>query len=154
MIDPKVQSLMKENGLGTFAVPLNGHEKIGEYLERAWQERESTKKHIQELHPSVRLQAEKNAEIAVQLLNIPVHMPKIEDVFEFVFERFEQMQVMDERTLEIKASLHETQAKADMLLFENIMLKTRLQEMENSRGWKALELFRGIYRKVTGFRKK
>ena len=152
--DPKVQSLMNENGLGAFVLSLNDYKQFGEYLERAWQERESTKEHIQSILPSIRLQAEKNAEIAIQLLDIPVRAPKIEDAFEFVFERLEQMQLMDEETLEIKASLHAAQAKTDMLSLENTMLKTRLQEMENSRGWKALERLRGMYRKLTGFHKK
>jgi polysaccharide pyruvyl transferase CsaB len=152
--DPKVQSLMNENGLGAFVLSLNDHEQFGEYLGRAWQEREFTKKHIQSILPSIRLKAERNAEIAIQLLNTPGHMPKIEEVFEFVLERLEQMQGMDEETLEIKASLHAAQEKTDMLSLENTMLKTRLQEMENSRGWKALERLRGIYRKITGFYKK
>lgn len=109
---------------------------------------------MQAIHPALRLQAEKNAEIAVQLLNTPAQAPKNEEVLEFAFERLEQMQVMDEETLEIKASLHDARVKMDILLLENKSLKTRLQEMENSRGWKALERIRIIYRKVTGlFRK-
>jgi len=35
-----------------------------------------------------------------------VGAPKIEDVFELVFERLEQMQLMDEETQEMKANLH------------------------------------------------
>ena len=152
--DPKVQSMMEENDLGAFVLSLKEHEQFGEYLERAWRIRESTKKHIQSILPSLRLRAGMNAEIAIQLLNIPGHAPKVDEVFEFVLERFRQMQAMDEETLKIKADLHDVQTKIDMLSLENTMLKTRLQEMENSRGWKALERLRGIYRKVTGFHKK
>jgi len=152
--DPKVQSLMKENGLEAFVLSLNDHDQMGEYLGRAWRERESTTKHIQSILPSMRIQAEKNAEIAIQLLNIPGRAPQVEEVFEFVLERFEQMQAMDEETLEIKTSFNAAHAQTDKLSLENTLLKTRLQEMENSRGWKALESIRGIYRKVTGFYKK
>ncbi|MBK8822580.1 MAG: polysaccharide pyruvyl transferase family protein [Anaerolineales bacterium] len=40
--DPKVQSMMEENALDAFVLPLNEHERFGESLERA-QEREVTK---------------------------------------------------------------------------------------------------------------
>jgi len=148
--DPKVQSLMDENGLGNFVLSLNDHDQFEKYLERAWQERESTKTHIQSILPSKRLLAEKNAEIAVQLLNIPVRIPDNEKVLEFMFARLNQMQAMDNETLEIKTDLRSARAEIDTLSLENKMLNMRLHEMENSRGWKTLERIRSIYRKVTG----
>ncbi|MBK8619528.1 MAG: hypothetical protein IPN96_21010 [Anaerolineales bacterium] len=39
----------------------------------------------------------------------------------------------------------------DALTLENKHLNSRIQEMENSRGWKALERLRYIYRKTIGF---
>ncbi len=152
--DPKVQSMMEENALDAFVLPLNEHERFGESLERAWQEREVTKKHIQSLLPSLRLQAAKNAEIAIQLLNGFGHTPTVEETFAFIFERFEQMQAVDDEMSGVKNNLQLAQEKMDALILENKHLNLRIQEMENSRGWKALERLRYIYRKTIGLFKK
>ncbi|MBK8822579.1 MAG: hypothetical protein IPN58_08195 [Anaerolineales bacterium] len=88
------------------------------------------------------------------MLNGFGHTPTVEETFAFIFERFEQMQAVDDEMSGVKNNLQLAQEKMDALTLENKHLNSRIQEMENSRGWKALERLRYIYRKTIGLLKK
>lgn len=147
--DPKVSSFMKRGGMEKWACSMPVEPgPLTDLILESWENRGTlvarAQKYRQEMFPL----AEKNAELAVNLLDASPRKPSQQNLVSFIMERLEQMQYMDGQVQplikELNDKINFLESELNEARSQAILTQRRLDEIESSRTYRLAVFFQNI----------